>query len=246
MLSSVIKNKIKTHALATAPQECCGFIFKDDTLECRNSSEHPTRHFSIPPQEYLKASHKGDFKAVYHSHPKGEAEFSQYDKQVSHNMNIDFVMYHNLSDKFFIYEPGKEKTSHISEKFSLGKSDCYVLVIDYYKNLGVSLLDIDRSRESENWFKKNPSLIKDIFNLNVLNSESLLQELPQSSKLKKHDVLVFKMINNPEPNHVGVYLGDDMFLHHPRNKFPSTQKLTQALKKRVCKIYRNPDLNEQS
>mgnify|MGYP003131983827 CR=1 FL=1 len=244
MLSSLIKEKIKTHALNVAPNECCGFVFENDTLECRNSSEDPTRHFSIPPQEYLKASRKGNFNAVYHSHPNGEAKFSQYDKQVSQNMDINFVMYHNPSDKFFIYEPSKEKTSHISERFSLGRSDCYILVIDYYKNLGISLLDIEGSRNNENWFKKNPSLIKQIFDLNASNSKSLLQHLEPDSKLKKHDVLVFKMIDNPEPSHVGVYLGEEMFLHHPRNKFPSTQKLTPALKKRVCKIYRNPDLNE--
>jgi len=108
MISQQIKQKIKNHAQSVAPKECCGFVFEKDIFECKNYSENPNHHFSISPREYLKASSLGDFKAVYHSHPQGEAKFSPYDIHVSQNMNLNFILYHNSTDEFLFFDPTDE------------------------------------------------------------------------------------------------------------------------------------------
>ena len=50
-LSEDIKNRIKEHALAERPKECCGIIFENlgewGVHQCPNHSEKPTGHFSI-------------------------------------------------------------------------------------------------------------------------------------------------------------------------------------------------------
>ena len=108
MISEKIKQKIRRHAKLVAPKECCGFVFEEDIFECKNYSENPNHHFSISPREYLKASYLGKFKAVYHSHPQGEAKFSPYDIHVSQNMNLNFVLYHNSTNKFLFYKSSNE------------------------------------------------------------------------------------------------------------------------------------------
>ena len=108
MISEKVKQKIKLHAESTSPKECCGFIFNEEIFECKNYSENPNHHFSISPRDYLKASSLGKFTAVYHSHPQGDARFSPYDLHVSQNMNLDFVLYHNSTNKFLFYKPSNE------------------------------------------------------------------------------------------------------------------------------------------
>ena len=81
------------------------YLGKMNIFECKNYSENPNHHFSISPREYLKASKLGDFKAVYHSHPQGEAKFSPYDIHVSQSMNLNFILYHNSTDEFLFFDP---------------------------------------------------------------------------------------------------------------------------------------------
>ena len=115
MIPLSIKQKIKLHAEATAPKECCGFVLEEDIFECKNYAENPDHNFSISPKDYLKASRKGEFKAVYHSHPQGDLKFSPYDIRVSESMNLDFVLYHNPTKKFLLYNPSNKKITSLNE-----------------------------------------------------------------------------------------------------------------------------------
>ena len=273
MISDYVKNEIKSHAEQDTSRECCGFIFKDNILRCNNRSEKPARHFTISPFDYIKAAKKGKIKAVYHSHVSENQNFSIRDKQMSRGHNIPFVLYHLKTKNFLCYDPKKERIVDISKKFVLGKSDCYTLVKDYYKDLGIELAGTNNL--GENWLKKNPNLIEDLFELNKTDSEDEEayyekkvnqkvemvkdfysgSELPISridwcvssgiKLLKKHDVIVFEMIKGAGPCHVGVYLGDGIMYHHPRNRFPTTEELTSVVRKKIYKIYRHQGLNEQ-
>ena len=64
-------------------------------------------------------------------------------------------------------------------------------------------------------------------------------ELPPTSELKKHDVIVFQFVKGAGPNHVAIYLGNGEILHHPRNKFLCIQELNKTLSKTIFKIYRH-------
>ena len=244
MLSETIKEKIKSHALEDASRECCGFVVGEETFRCRNYSEKPKRHFNISPHEYLKASRKGAIKAVYHSHVSGKPSFSVYDKQASHNHNLKFLMYHNPTGGFFTYDPAKEKTVQVNKKFILGESDCYTLVKDYYKELGIELAG--KNTLGHDWVDENPHLIQDLFDLNKSNPTLPITELHKETPLEKHDVIVFEMIKGIGPCHVGIYLGNESLYHHQRNKFPTVEKLNKTIKNKIYKIYRHTALNEQS
>ena len=250
MISDNIKNEIKSHAEQDTSRECCGFIFKNDIFRCNNRSEQPNTHFTISPFDYIKATKKGKIKGVYHSHVEESQNFSTHDKQMSRGHNLPFVLYHLKTKNFLCYDPKKERVVDISKKFVLGKSDCYTLVKDHYKKLGITLAGSNTL--GENWIQKNPNLIKALFQLNKSNPNLPIIEKewdkssPQAiNSLKKHDVIVFEMIKGEGPCHVGVYLGEGIMYHHPRNRFPTTEELNKTVQRKIYKIYRHQKLNEQ-
>jgi proteasome lid subunit RPN8/RPN11 len=265
MIADYIKKQIRTHAQENSEQECCGFVFEKEALQCYNRSENPSAHFSISPRDYLQASRKGEIRGVYHSHIGNNKEFSMEDKQMSHGHNVPYFLYHLPTDNFLCYDPKKEKVVDIDKKFELGKRDCYTLVKDYYKDLGVEVSG--NNDLGTDWLERNPDLIENLFDLNKMDTETLealkdkdddLTGLPISriewcdcpscglKLLKKHDVLVFELIKGAGPCHVGVYIGEGMMYHHPRKRFPTTEKLSGLIRKKIFKIYRYNNLNEQS
>lgn len=241
ILSNNIKNKIKNHALRDTTKECCGFLIDNsqdvDVFECSNTSEHPQGHFSISPKDYLKASKKGSIKAVYHSHNSNNDNFSPHDILHSRAHKIPFVLYCSPKNSFRSFDPKKNKTFLYDKIFKIGESDCYTLVKDHYSSLGIKLHGYNSL--GDDWHKKNPNLIQDLFELNKNDPSLPIFELPPETELKKHDVLVFEFIKGTGANHVAVYLGEDEIIHHPRNKYLCIQRLGEIYKSKIIKIYRH-------
>jgi hypothetical protein len=98
-------------------------------------------------------------------------------------------------------------------------------------------VDKNKSRIDPNWSKTNPGLIEEIFNINP--------ELKRGSKddLKKDDILVFELVKGNGPVHVGIYLGDDTFMHHPRDKYPCIEPLNKIYKNKIYDVYRHVESN---
>jgi len=241
MISDYVKNEIKSHAEQDVSKECCGFIFENNILRCNNLSEKPARHFSISPFDYVKATKKGKIKAIYHSHISENQNFSIHDKQMSRGHNIPYVLYHLKTKNFLCFDPKKERVVDIDKKFVLGKSDCYSLVKNYYKKLGITLTD--SNTPNPNLF----TLVKELFELNEFNIKKEWDKFDFQgiTKLKKHDLIVFEMIKGEGPCHVGAYLGEGIMYHHPRNRFPTTEELNDVIQRKIYKIYRHQELNEQ-
>tara|TARA_B100000902_G_C27173494_1_gene845101 strand:+ start:104 stop:841 length:738 start_codon:yes stop_codon:yes gene_type:complete len=241
MLNNLIKESIKRHALEESPKECCGILIKkENTLTafpCYNVSEKPEKHFSILPSDYLKASRKGTVEAVYHSHNSNNDKFSPNDILNSKSHNLPFVLYCAPKDSFSTFDPEKSKTFWYDKTFKIGETDCYTVVKEYYKELGIEL--DGQNNLGNDWHKKNPELIQELFDLNKSNPNLPIIELPPNTGLKKHDVIVFQFVKGAGPNHVAIYLGNGEILHHPRNKFLCIQELNKTLRKTIFKIYRH-------
>ena len=246
MIKEHIKDLIKSHALKESPRECCGLILQDgkktQAFPCRNSSEKPKSHFSVHPADYVAGSLQGNIKAVYHSHNSDNENFSTNDKFHSSIHELDYVLYNTVKDSFSLFNYKKNKTFFYDRIFEIGKSDCYTVIKEYYKELGINLADEPHNRTDHTWHKRNPTLIQGLFNLNKNNPELPICELPPSSELKKHDVVVFEFVKGAGPNHVAVYLGDGTMTHHPRNKYPCIENLNQIYRKKIYKIYRHEGL----
>ena len=95
ILNNDTHGSMQEHALATFPEECCGFLFgsfKDDRVIVDNvkdvKNNHPdykARRFLISPEDYINAEKYADesglmLVGVYHSHPNHPAIPSETDR----------------------------------------------------------------------------------------------------------------------------------------------------------------------
>jgi len=241
ILEDYIKKSIKDHALENRSKECCGVVLEKErelkTFRCTNVSEKADKHFSIRPLDYVLAADEGNIKAVYHSHNSNNDQFSPNDMLNSKSHNLPFILYCSKKDSFSFFDPKKSKTFLYDRIFKIGESDCYTVIKEYYKNLGVDLSG--ENKLGDDWHKKNPELIQELFDLNKNNPDLPIIELSPSTSLIKHDVIVFEFVKGRGPNHVAVFLGDGNIMHHPRNKYLCIEPLNKSLTKTICKIYRH-------
>lgn len=96
-ISNEAFQKMKSHAEADYPNECCGFFFglEGDVRQVRiarkveNAKEgDQSDRFQIDPKDYQEAEkyaikHDLDLLGVYHSHPDHPAEPSEHDRKVA-------------------------------------------------------------------------------------------------------------------------------------------------------------------
>lgn len=96
-ISTEALRKMKQHAEADYPNECCGFFYGLEgevrqvriVREVENAKEgDQRRRFQIDPKDYRKAEkyaieHDLDLLGVYHSHPDHPAEPSEHDRSVA-------------------------------------------------------------------------------------------------------------------------------------------------------------------
>lgn len=90
----------------------------------------------------------------------------------------------------------------LGKKFKSGEQDCYTLGQEYFKEeFGIILPDF--SRDLRSFLNNN--------NLFINNFKSL--GFYKVSNIKKHDVILFQIVANI-PDHIGIYIGDQYFIHH--------------------------------
>ena len=95
ILDNDTSKNMREHALATFPEECCGFMFgsfNDDRVKVNNVKvvnnthpDHRSRRFLISPEDYMNAEKYADKNSlalvgVYHSHPNHPAMPSETDR----------------------------------------------------------------------------------------------------------------------------------------------------------------------
>jgi len=220
-MNEQIKNAIAAHALAEYPRECCGLVVlvsgNEVYVPCRNIAEKPTDDFSMAPDDYARAEDMGSIVAVVHSHPGASARPSCADRKTCEQSGIDKWVIVSLGvqgdgsialDDWFEFGPSGYIAPLIGRVFVHGVHDCYDLIRSYYQlERGVTLPDFERP---DKWWEDGAS------NLYLDNFEKAgFADVGQDAALQVGDVLLMQIRSkNGVPNHAGVYLGDNVMLHH--------------------------------
>ena len=228
MLDSKDKEIVKD-LLKVYPEEGCGILLnKRGTLvwkPCKNVAEDKEKDFQIDADSYIAAHLEGDIHAIVHSHVNCSSEPSEADKKASNFLKIPYIIYSIPDGEKTVYTPeGIENLT--GRTYSFGTYDCWILVRDFYKKeYGITLPLLNFQ---QNWWENNLNYFDDLF------SDFGFEEV---SSPQKGDVILFSVRANV-PNHCGVYLGEDLFIHHAENRLSCRENLFPFWAKNVTRYAR--------
>lgn len=202
-----LKQQILNHAKQCEPQESCGFVVFEGQniiyLPCDNIADDPVNYFEISPDDWLKATQYEGIVALVHSHPHGEDKGLPYlsiaDRESQVRTDLDWWLVVDGEIKQF-----RRIAPLLKREFENNKQDCRNILLDAYMLAGADFPD-DVKYEF-NWFENSnlyeENLIR--FGFEKISSD----ETPQLGDI------VMLTVGSEVPNHAGVYLGEQMMLHH--------------------------------
>lgn len=205
-MEDLLLNSIIEQAELAFPSEACGFILADYSIRpCENKAPDPTKSFLIDPLDFIK--HKDTIIAVYHSHPNKDPLPSEEDKLSSNRSRLPFYILSYPSKEVYVYNPvATEIQPYEGRKFIYGLSDCLSLVTEFYsRELGINL---------GNGYRKYWDWWQDIEHENDFINGILEEGFEKVTTLEKNDIIIMQ-VGAKVPNHLAVYLGDSIILHHP-------------------------------
>lgn len=226
---SKLDTAFRAEAAAQYPNEACGFVVaqgkKQQLVPCVNSvSEDDAQfEFQIDASEYHRASAIGTIIGVWHSHPDKTNLPSEMDLVECENSELPWFItaVTKTDEEGFVFsetnviEPTGITMDYIGRPYHYGIIDCYSLVVDYYRQeLGIKLDRLPENRNTRFWELEKPQpLMEEAYK--KLGFEKLNGVDPEPGDL-------FLIQTCPEvANHVAIYLGDDMILHHCENRLSS-------------------------
>ena len=220
------------------PREGCGVIGvikgKSKWFPCRNIAKD-NDDFEINSTDYINASLRSDIIAVVHNHIDYSCEPSEADIKACNTLNLDYYIFSWPDLKMHHLEPDRNKIPLLGREYEFGVLDCWKLVIDYYDSeLGINL---KRDIYEDNWWKHGLNYMDDLY------EEYGFEQVTDGSLLKNY--LMFFNIKSEIPNHCGVYLGNDLLLHHSEDRLSCRERLhSSAWGRRKYKILRHKECRQ--
>lgn len=224
----MIKDDIFAHAKDEYPKESCGLIIVKNNLTvykpCRNIADD-NNHFALHPVDY--ASVDGEIRAIVHSHVDIPPIPSEADIIACNQSNMPWWIVSVPSGEMVKILP-ESKQSLVGREWSYPMWDCYRIVQDYFEDKGIELPDFERG--DFEWFKEGQNKIEE--NLGYAGFKQV-----KLTEIQNGDGLLFA-IGSRVANHVGVYCGNSLILHHPYGQLSRREPLNESLLKRLVMVVR--------
>lgn len=213
------------HALSVYPEEAVAILTSDNELiPMKNSSPTPKETFRVAVEDFWPYNDK--ITALIHSHTYDLADPYLVDKrvpskqdlagQINHNVwwGISVTEGENVSDPLWFGFDREEP--YEGREFIFNVNDCFELVRDWYRRE----LQVEIPPYARDWnWQDEENLFDDNF------TKAGFVDV-QWEDLQKGDVIYFN-IASEKTNHVGVYLGDDIVLHHLYGRLSGTETLSR-------------------
>tara|TARA_R100000231_G_scaffold26064_2_gene23645 strand:+ start:3820 stop:4521 length:702 start_codon:yes stop_codon:yes gene_type:complete len=227
------KEAALTHAKNEDPKESVGLLLnikgKERYFPCRNLSMTSHQCFILDPEDYVKGSNLGEITGIVHSHPSSQPIASQADKVSCEDSNLPWYIVNPKTEQWGYCEPTGYKAPLLGRQWVWGITDCWSLVVDWYKQeKGIELLDYERPTTPED-FLANPVFEK------YLPSRGF-RLLKPNEQLTNGDVLAMSILGKGL-NHVAIYLGDYV-LHHLADRLSCREPYSEWLLKCTGGRYR--------
>lgn len=226
----------KEHALAEYPKEACGIILNGNYIPLENTHTDPTNFFQLLEKDSLRIwqlLEKGAQIELLHSHTmesfSNDPRTPSYeDMKLKESLNIPCGIIHcdgeNCTD--ILYFGDITDTLFVGRTYVSNVYDCFTLARDYLFNK--FQLDVGLHPRPANWEEWNPYYIERTY--------ASLGFTEITKNAQEGDVLLFSIASS-KINHIGIYLGEDAFLHHLYNRKSSIDSVSKW-KNHLVKILR--------
>jgi len=240
MTSNNFCDSIITHAKSNNQEEVCGLIVLNQDLTILvepmiNEHSSPDKCFSMSAAKFIDFKINKTILGIYHSHPNHNEEPSEHDIKTCEELGIPYLIYSLVTDKFFLYCPESyEPEDLMGRPYVEGFYECTSIFRDYFH------LKLNKNISSYNknyWLPKEDKKANDLL-YTVLNKNF---KKINKDDIKKHDILVFQL-KESKRCHVGVYLGNDYFIHQPSKGLSCNQMLDERWQSKIKETYRHHSL----
>jgi proteasome lid subunit RPN8/RPN11 len=220
-------SQVKEHAISVAPQECCGVVLikkgKRKYYPCTNISKE-LDSFVIDPLEFTRLSMQGDIEFIVHSHTSGNTP-SEHDIDACNSLRIPYIIYYLETDSFDTYYH-KNYNKLIGREYMFGEQDCFEAVRDWFLTHNVVMPP--RRKWLDNWWEHG---------YNYISNEIFDWPVKQVKDLMYGDILALT-VHGDVPNHIAVYLDDDIIYHHAVNRLSCRENMYPLWAENIHGIYR--------
>lgn len=125
----------------------------------------------------------------------------------------------------------------LNRSYVAGRDDCYGLVVKYFHDIyGIHLTNF--ARPDEWWLRSDMNLITDNLELDGWKHVNFH---PRS--LRPGDGLLFSILQS-KVNHVGIYVGNSMFIHHQHKRYSTEDPLVEKWQSRLLGVVRHPEVEQ--
>ena len=223
MISRTAECEAIKHALKEYPKESVGVVLYGKYQALKNHSEKPNEEFTVPVGERYPQG----VDALLHSHPKGNPEPTALDMRTQESMDVPWGIIPIFQDGAtagpitWLNDTLCDEPPLLGRDFMHGISDCYALVRDYYWQEKEMTLPV--YPRSIGWQDRGEDLLS-INEFMRFGFERVLH-----NDIEPGDIILFK-IRSKLNNHCGVYVGNDLLLHHLHNRLSRREPINPWLK----------------
>lgn len=119
----------------------------------------------------------------------------------------------------------------LGRPFKHGSSDCYGLVRSFYKD--IFNIELTNYARPDNWWDRGMNLY-----IEYIESEGFRQV---EREMQPGDVILMA-IRSVVPNHAGIYVGNNRFVHHFYNNLSVEEMFKGMWLNRKMAVYRHPEV----
>lgn len=181
--------------------------------------------------DYADACDEGDIVAVVHSHVGKPAEPSTPDLVAMSQDTLPWLIVSVPNGIAKLHQPPTVPVPLLNREYSFGSADCYSIIRDYFRiEHDLDLPDFERRADYD--YRGEDKFVMHL-------EEAGFYEVPREELRKDDIILMLCGASNVSINHVSVYLGDGLMLHHCDGRLSRIDNYTSYWKRNTVKIARH-------